>query len=221
MQINKTAQTSFQGGFRFPQMPTVARNELENFITTKKQIFDNFCRNGDVFLVTRDKTNFKVAEFIHKHNLNFEFYPTINTKCELDAEKPEGLVALLAKTKEKPITTKTQLRKSLTYQKKKEYLEVASPKYTDKILNAIRISNKDSVEHIKGAIVVTDKEFQKKVYISPPSKLNIHYVRIQPSSMDNIVERYAIDSEGNILARYQTPNAILEFNKRFNNLLVK
>jgi len=105
MQVNNITDTNFQGGFRFKQMPVVARKDLTEFITTKKQVFNDFEAIGDVFLVTRDKTNSKVAQFIRKHNLKFEFYPTINTKCGLDTEMPEKLTQLISSIKEAPITT--------------------------------------------------------------------------------------------------------------------
>ncbi len=221
MQVNNISQTNFKGGFKFPQMPTGARNELCEFITTKKQIFDNFKKSGDVFLVTRDKTNFKVAEFIRKHKLKFEFYPTINTKCQLDTQNPEGLETLLDSIKEAPITTMSQLRKILTRQKRNSSIEIKSPSYTDKILKALCIDNKHPVKNIKGATVIEDNEFNRKIFFSPPSKLNIHYVKVSHSSVDKGAELYAIDSEGNILNRYSTPDGIKIFNQRFKNSLVK
>ena len=70
-------------------------------------------------------------------------------------------------------------------------------------------------------MVITDSEYGRDIIISPPSKLNIHYVKVVPKSVDKIVERYAIDSDGNILSRYQSPDGIMKFNKNFNALLVK
>lgn len=221
MHINRTTQTNFQGGFKFPQMPIEARTELGNFITTHKQVFENFTRKGDVFLVTRDRTNFKVAEFIHNHNLRFEFYPSINTKCGLDTEKPEGLAELLSTIKEEPITSKTQLKKNLTRQKLMERIKDKSPQYIDNVLKALCIDNKHPIKNYNGISIISDNEFQRNIFITPPSKLKIHYVKVEPVSLDKTVERYAIDTDGNILAKFQTPDAIKTFNERFNKLIIK
>lgn len=221
MQINNYSNTNFQGGFRFTQIPATARNELAEYITTKKQIFNNFERQGDLFLITRDRTNHKVAQFIKRHKLDFEFYPSINTKCGLDTQEPEGLTQLLATIKEEPIRTLTQLKKSLVKQKRTKHIEENSPQYTDKVLKVLCIDNKHPTKNIKGATIISDKEFNRKIYISPPSKLNIHYVKVESMLADKSAERYAIDSDGNILTKFQTPDAIKIFNQRFNKLLIK
>ena len=221
MQINNYSNTNFQGGFRFPEIPTTAKNNLAEFITTKKQIFNNFEREGDLFLVTREKTNHKVAEFIRKHKLKFEFYPTINTKNGLDTEKPEGLSALISTVKEKPITTLNQLSKALRKQNRTHSVNSKRAQFTDNVLRALCIDNKHPVQTIKGATIISDKEFNRKIYISPPSKLNIHYVKVESMLADKSAERYAIDSDGNILTKFQTPDAIKIFNQRFNKLLIK
>ena len=221
MQINKTAQTSFQGGFRLMNLSTEARTQLPNVVKQRRQIFDSINKRGDVFITVRDEADYKIAKFIKEHNIDFELYPSISTKSGLDTERPWEVEELIASLKEKPITTMTQVNKHLVNQKRLKYIKAVSQNYTDKILGAIRVSNKDCIENVKGVTIVTDNELQRKVYISPPSEFNIHYVRVQPKSIDKIVERYAIDSEGNILARYQTPDAILEFNKRFNKLVIK
>ena len=221
MQTNKITDTNFKGGFRFRQMPSSAKKDLTEFITTKKQIFNNFENIGDVFLVTRDKTNFKVAQFIRKHNLKFEFYPTINTKCGLDAEMPEKLTQLISSIKEAPITTKSKLKKALDNQRKTEFIEYKSPKYVDIILKSLCIDNKHPITEYKGGKIITDNEFNRKIFISPPSKLNIHYVMVKSNDRYGEVLRYAIDSQGNMLARFKSPDAIKIFNKRFSSLLVK
>lgn len=221
MQVNNNINTSFKGGFRFSQMPISAKNDLAEFITTKKQIFNDFERVGDVFLVTRDMTNYKVAQFIKKHKLTFEFYPQVNTRCGLDTEKPEGLSKFLAIIKEPPIKTVSQLKKSLINQKRSDYIEQKSPAYIDKILKTLCIDNKHSINDYKGGKIVIDNEFNRKIYISPPSRFNIHYVMVKPDSISGDVKRYALDSQGNILTKFDTPDAIKLFNKRYNDLLVK
>lgn len=222
MQLNKTTHyPSFNGGFRLKNIPVEARAELPNVIKKGRQIFDNFEKQGDTFLVVRDEANAKVAKFIREKNLDFEFYPSVNTKCGLDDEKPWLLRRLLTTLNETPITTMSQLKKSFNKQKRTQYIESKCPEYTNKILKSLRINNENPQQIIKGSIVVTDKEFARKVYISPPSKLNIHYVKVKPDSLNLSSERYAIDSNGNILARFESPDAIKIFNERYNKLVIK
>ena len=220
MQIDKITNTNFNGGFRFINMPLEAKKQLPELIG-KKQIFYNFEKEGDVFLVTRDLSNFKVGQFIKRNKFDFEFYPSINTKCGFDDEMPEVLSAFLDKLKENPITTRSQLRKYFSKEKFTNIVLSQSPKYVNNILKALCIDNKYKTKIVKGISIIEDTEFQRKILISPPSKFNIHYVKIEPKGYDKKVERYAIDSNGNILTTFNTPEAMKIFNNRFNDLIIK
>ena len=134
---------------------------------------------------------------------------------------PEEVSKFLSKTKEVPITTRSQLRKYFSKQNYSKMIEAKSPIYVDNILNALCVENKYTIRNVKGVSVINDVEFQRKILISPPSKLNIHYVKVEPKGIDKKVERYAIDSDGNVLTTFQTPEAMKIFNSRFNALMVK
>ena len=220
MQAQINYSTSFKGGFRFKNMPLEAKKQLPDLLG-KKQIFYDFEKQGDVFLVTRDLSNYKVGQFINKNKLDFEFYPSINTKCGFDDEMPNVLSKFITNLKETPITTRNQLKKFFSIKKKSKFIENKSPSYVNNILNSLCIENKHNIKNIKGVCVIDDTEFQRKILISPPSKLNIHYVKIEPKGIDKKVERYAIDSDGNILTTFQTPEAMKIFNSRFNSLIIK
>lgn len=221
MRIDKTSQTNFQGGFRLMNLSPEVKNEVPNILKKHRQIFDNFERQNDVFITVRDEANYKVAKFIKEHKIDFEFYPTINTQSGLDNERPWELTNLIAITNYSPIKTLNQYRKFEAKVKRENYIENNSPIYINNILKALCIDNKHQITNKKGAMVITDSEYGRDIIISPPSKLNIHYVKVVPKSVDKIVERYAIDSDGNILSRYQSPDGIMKFNKNFNALLVK
>ena len=221
MQINNVSNTNFQGGFRLINVSPKVKNELPNVIKKHRQIFDNFEKQGDVFITVRDEANKKIIKFIKDNKIDFEFYPTINTKSGLDNEKPSELTNLIEQIKDVPIKTMTQFRKYTDAMHRKHYIKKHAPEYTDKILKALCIDNKHPVKEVKGAIIVSDKEFNREILISPPSKYNIHYVKVVPKGVDGMVERYAIDTDGNILSRYQSPNGMKMFNNKFNSLLIK
>lgn len=221
MNIDNAYLINFKGGYRFSQMPNSAKDDLINFITTKKQIFNDFEKQGDLFLVTRDKTNHKVSQFIKKHKLKFEFYPSINTKCGLDTEKPEGLSLLIKKINTKPITTLTQLDKSIHKQILSNKVEELSPDYTGRILKTLRINTKKIESKIKnGVVILNDKEFERKIFISRPIN-KTHFVLIEPYSSSNASERYVIDSEGKLVEQFDTPEKIKEFYKSFKKTILK
>lgn len=221
MKIDYSRKTNFQGGFRLINLSPEVKEQVPSIIKKHRQVFDNFEKQGDVFLVVKDVANTKVAKFIKDNKINFEFYPTINTKSGLDTERPCDLTNLIANIKDTPITNFSQFRKNVVMQKREKYITNNSPEYIDKILKTLCIDNKHQINNIKGVMVITDKEYNRKILISPPSKLKIHYVKVESEILDNPIERYAIDSNGNILATYQTPNGIMTFNKRFNDLLLK
>ena len=221
MNINNINETNFKGGFRLTGVSSELKNEIPKIIKKHRQIFYDVKTPNDVFITVRDNIDLTVANIIRKNRLNFEYYKTINTKSGLDDEKPEKLVALLRKTKEAPITTMTQLNKHIADRKIAGTLEQKSPEYVATVLKTLQIKNKNDIKETRGVRIVTDSEFNRKIYISRPSKLNIHYVKIVPDSLDLLVKRYAIDGDGNILARYQTPDGIKIFNTRFNQLLLE
>ena len=117
MIINNNSQINFCGGYRFRNMPIEARTKIPEISKKWKQVFYDFENVGDVFLVTRDKINTKVVKFIKKNKLKFEYYPEISTQCGLDEEKPDLLSKLLKKSSQKPITTMTQLQKTISNQR--------------------------------------------------------------------------------------------------------
>ena len=110
MLTNNNLSPSFQGGFRFRQMPAEALEKLPQISNRGKQIFKDFENKGDVFIVTRKGLDKKVADFIAEHKLKFEYYKDINTKCGLDDQKPELLTAFLATIKEKPTKQLVKLK---------------------------------------------------------------------------------------------------------------
>lgn len=221
MNIQNKPQLTFQGGFRLKNVSAETAEQIPNIAKRGKQIFNNFEHDGDVFVVLRNELDKKMAAFVHENKLDFEYYKDINTKCHLDSEIPELLSQLIADIKEAPVTTHSQLKKIIREHKRIQTIETNSPNYTDNILKTLCIDNKFPVNSKKGAKIINDNEFKRKIYISPPSKEKIHYVIVQPESISQSAERYAIDSLGKIIERFNTPEKIKEFAKKFNAQLIK
>ena len=71
----------------------------------------------------------------------------------------------------------------------------------------------------KGVVTIKDKANDGLVKISPQSKFGISYVYVKPSNKYDPIMRYAIDSEGNKLATFQTPEGIKKFSENFNKAI--
>ncbi|MBQ7764695.1 hypothetical protein IJ384_04940 [bacterium] len=223
MNIQNNSRLNFTGAFRVRRPSEQATTELSTLIRNRgKQIFYNFENTSDIFLVVRDKYDRVVLKYLKEHNLPLEYYPKINTSSGLDSQEPEKLSELLKNKKfNSPLTSVNQIKKHINNTNRNEYIENQSPKYIDKILKSLCIDNKHEIKTVRGAKIIIDKEFDRKVFISPPTINNIHYVKVQPNSPNKNIDRYAIDSEGNILQSYRTPEAMMKFTERFNSLLLK
>ena len=171
--------------------------------------------------MVRDEYNSKVINFIKKHKIDFEFYPTISTKSGMDTDFPEKLSELLSSIKEPPVKTLTQCKKFDVRKKREKYIEDKSPEYINNILTKLCIDNKHPIKNHKGAMVISDQEFNRTIMIAPPSKLKTYYVKVSPNGIDGMSERYAMDEKGNILAKFVTPDEMMLFNKKFKEQLIK
>ncbi len=220
MQVNFNSNTNFKGGFRFPSMIAEAREKLPA-ITKRKQIFYDFEKPGDVFLLVKKETDYQVAKFIRENKVPFIYYPQLDTKCGFDTERPSELSEKLKTMKPSSAQSRTSLKKAIADNLKLDEINRTKTDYIDKILNGLCIDNKEENKKTlyKGAVIVTDNEFKRKIYISPSDK-SIHYVIVKPDLKTESIKRYAMDSEGNILSTYNTPEGIQRFNKMFQGKLL-
>ena len=60
---NIMPNTSFKGGFRIRNIGEANKAELNNLFKKRKQIFDNFENEGDVFITLRDEMDKKMYKF--------------------------------------------------------------------------------------------------------------------------------------------------------------
>lgn len=219
MKTDNVSSINFNGGFRLKSLNPEIRAKLPEEISKKGvQIFDNFEKPKDVFVLARDKYDLRIAKFIRENKINFEYYPQINTKSGMDSEKPELLTKLIENLES--ITSMTQLRKAIS--NRNSLVEQKSSEYINNILKALKIDNPcGTIRSKHGAKIIDNKDFERRIIISPPSVHNIHFVIIQPYSLDKNEERYAINSAGDILATYKTPAGIKKFSENFKNTLLK
>ena len=223
MNITNNYNTNFTGGFRFPNMSIEAKDKLPELVKKKRQIFNDFENQGDVFFVVRDFQDKNVLEFIKDNNLKFEYYPQISTKSGLDTEKPEILSQLLQNMKPQKVKTLEQAKKIIKSKISASKTVQTKDSNIETIFKALKldIKNPKTTTSISGCKIIEDPETGKKVWISPESKYGINYVLIEPKSLDFNVERYAISKEGEVIAIYNSPDGINQFKKNFNATLAR
>lgn len=227
MQVQGISKQTFNGGFRLKNLETSIREELPSVVEKRgKQIFYDFEKQGDVFVLCREKLDKHYADFIKKHNLKFEYYPTISTSTRaLDCEEPEGLTGML-KELQPPFITNFRKMKELIHEKsipdrpihpdvikKEEIIE-----NDNKLLEKAGIEFGKAKHSVEKSIHIIE-DYNQKIYVSPQSKYGIKYVLQQPKSIEQRVERYAISQDGKILANFRTPSEITQFKKNFNATL--
>lgn len=219
MNINDTNKINFNGGFRFVNMSAENRAKLPQLINKGKAIFDDFGKQGDVFLVTRETHDEKVLQFIKENKLNFEFYPSINTNLMVQ-NQPLKLKKILDDIKDSPAKKITEAREAIKNRTIKNIQE-KSPEHVTNILRELCIDNKYPIVKAQGFEKIIDKELERTIYISKPSKFGMRYVKIMPNNKNKESSRYMMDDSGYIHAKFNTPDAIRTFETRFIELIKK
>lgn len=232
MQIQNSSNINFQGGFRFPNMKTTAKNQLPELFKKGKQIFYDFEKKGDVFLLTRPEKDYIVAKFISKHKLKFEYYPEISTTTRaLDSEIHEPLTNMLNELKPKKITNEKEMMGSIKERHKSANLEksikipAVSPERLEadnRVLTKLGIDIPEAKHSMTDNVhTIVSKQSGEKVLISASSKNGFKYVMYTPKSIEEPVRRYAVTSDGMILAEFNTPTEIVQFKRNLNATIVK
>ena len=219
MIINNSNKINFNGGFRFVNMPAESRAKLPQLINKGKVIFNDFEKQGDVFLVTRKTYDEKVLQFIKENKLNFEFYTSINTDLMVH-NQPQKLKNILDNIKEIPAKNFTEARDAIQKRNIKNIQE-HSPEHIKNILKGLCIDNKHPIVKTQGYEKIIDKELERTIYISNPSKFGMRYIKIMPNNKNKESSRYMMDDSGYIHAKFNTPDAIRTFETRFKELITK
>lgn len=215
MEINNISTNNFKGTFVLKPKTQQVREAIPNIIKKGRQIFYNIKSEGDVVIVTKDKYDRRIKDFITKEKLHFSYYPEINTSCGLDDQMPIALRALMDErnncvVKNLRFLNKFFAPKELHLNKQSEYIQ--------KALNTLRLNTDGAKVQINecGTFFVRDDARQRTILTSG-FKDGIAYFYIKP---DHIAyqdsRRVLVGKNGQeIIKEFETPKDWKIFNKAF------
>lgn len=217
MQINTNNPQQFTGTFIFKPKNIQTQDSIQNIVKKGKQIFYDIKDKGDVVIVTKDKYDKKVRDFIESENLDFTYFPEISTKSGLDDEIPSKLKFLLnikdnCIVKNLKILNKFLSNNELHLNKQCEYLHDA--------INTLRLNVENAKIKIEdnGIFVIRDEEKCRTIK-STGFRGGVAYVHIIPDSVNEGAKRFLVGKNGKeIIKEYNTPKEILSFYKTFKKV---
>ncbi len=222
MQItNNLNQQNFNGAFRIKPSDIKSQQEIPNLFTQGRQIFGDILEKGDMVIVLRDNYDKRVAKYICTNDLkDIEYYPEISTKSGLDSEIPEGLLKLINNGTTKVLTDINEICKRCFAQPKAKIpaKKILVSKEIEKISNALRLNiEKPIVSTNSTSTIIRDENKKRTIEIIMQNRGN-SYVYVKPDIpyMDSI--RCIVDGKGSIMKRFETPQEMLNFNRRFKKL---
>ncbi len=221
MQVSNQSNINFSGAFRIKPSEIKAKADVPELFTQGKQVFHDILEKGDQVIVLRDKYDKRVGKYIQENNLSgIEYYPEINTKCGLDDEQPEGLLALInSKTK----VIKDDIKEILTAitQQKRTPKAPKTPKAykeAEKIANTLRLNiEAPQITSNKSFTKIRDEHKKRTIEVIMPNKGTI-YAHVIPDSMCESSTKCILDGKGKIVKSFETPNEIHKFNVLFSKL---
>ncbi len=219
MKINNNDNTNFKGAFVFRPQSAQVKDSIPGIIRKGRQIFYNIKSEGDVVLVTKDKYDRKVKDFINEQKIPFEYYPEISTKSGLDDQIPEKLKKIIGVNDNCMIKNVELLNKFLS----NKQLHLSNQiEYIKKAIDTLRLNIENAKINIndKGLFVVRDNA-GKRTILTPGFKSGKAYLYIRPDSLNQDSRRVLINHNGeNILNEYNAPYAIKDFNRLFKQRLM-
>ncbi len=221
---NNVSSTNFRGAFilNFSKFGPEMREGFEKTVGGNGRIImENFGRKDNILYVLKNSKDYNAANYIKANGMRFKYMPEIDTKLRFDSYHPEGAEEYIAKNKPRVITKTRELMDFIAGNRTKNKAVKNSHKNIyDKICEKLMINvqgtkQKDS----RGVMTIKDKTADGLVKISPQSKYGISYVYVKPSNKYDPIMRYAVDTEGNKLAVFQTPEGIKKFSENFNKAI--
>ena len=221
MQVSNQSNINFSGAFRIKPSEIKAKADIPELFTQGRQVFHDILEKGDQVIVLRDKYDKRVGKYIQENNISgIEYYPEINTKCGLDDEQPEGLLALInSKTK----VIKEDIKEILTAitQQKRTPKAPKTPKAhkeAEKIANTLRLNiEAPQITSNKSLTKIRDEHKKRTIEVIMPNKGTI-YAHVIPDSMCESSTKCILDGKGKIVKSFETPNEIHKFNVLFSKL---
>lgn len=221
MQVSNQSNINFSGAFRIKPSEIKAKADIPELFTQGRQVFHDILEKGDQVIVLRDKYDKRVGKYIQENNISgIEYYPEINTKCGLDDEQLEGLLALInSKTK----VIKDDIKEILTAitQQKRTPKAPKTPKAhkeAEKIANTLRLNiEAPQITSNKSFTKIRDEHKKRTIEVIMPNKGTI-YAHVIPDSMCESSTKCILDGKGKIVKSFETPNEIHKFNVLFSKL---
>lgn len=213
-----STNTNFKGAFRINYNKTISgtREYLEKNLSSTKGmvIYDNFVAPNETLYILRNSKDYDFAKFIEKNNLEFEYFPEISTNLRITKNE---LLSNIQTKKFTIIDTVSKMMDFVTNNRMNVRAKRALVKTHEKILKNIFHNLKDNkAKDSKGIVTLEDKATGEMIKISPKSKFGISYIYHKPALENEGIKRYAVDDEGNILARFDSPSSIIKFGENFS-----
>ena len=188
---------NFKGAFLLYQPKDSVKNKLARvLLKRKKQVFNNFSPDGDVLYITRKGTDKIVAEALTHSKTKFKYYPELSTKSGFDDRQPDKAREILNGYKDNIITTVAELKSMFKFGKPVFNFSTRKKDNTlEKCLQTLNMDLKDyDVKRLNGFSEIYTKGTDKKLVasISEPGQYGFRYVRIEPKTSKDEVERYAV-----------------------------
>lgn len=221
MQINKNSNTNFTGTFIIKTNNKQVKEAIPNIIKKGKQIFYNMKTEGDVVLVTRNKYDYRVKDFLEASSdkLEFEYRPEISTKSGLDEEIPSKLKSMLEIKNNCIINNLKTLNKFL--QNRKLHLS-KQIEYLQETVNTLRLNIENINININnnGLFLIRDNA-KKRTIKSTGFYKGTAYVYVIPDSTTEESQKVLLGQNGKkVIKEYRSPKEIFEFLKKFNKALI-
>ena len=216
-----STNTNFKGAFRIDYNKALkgTREYLEKGLSTTKgmTVYDNFGAPNNTLYILRNSKDYDFAKFIKKNKMKFEYFPEIDTTTKLNKKE------ILSTIEEKKVTVIDKISKMMDFVVNNR-MSIRGQKPVEKshkkLLKNIFHNLKDQQPKVsKGVITLEDKTTGEMIKISPKSKFGISYIYRKPALKSEDIQRYAVDSEGNVLATFDSPSAIIKFGENFNKAM--
>ena len=216
MQINNTSYIEFKGMYHIPSPNNQTRETLPGIIKKGRQLFYDIEQEGDMIIVTKNKYDSKIKDFIETNNLQFTYYPEISTQSGLDDREPNKLKQLMQILNNCTIKKLSILSKFIP---SKELHLSEQSQYIQESLNTLRLNVDGAKIEIddNGLFIIKDTCHRRTVK-TPGFHSSHAYFIIIPDSPNESSQRFLLGKNGKeIIKQFESPTELRSFNKAFIN----
>lgn len=214
---NNNSSTNFTGTFILQPKNLQTKQAIPNIIKKSRQVFYDIKRNGDVAVVTKDRFDHKVRDFIASTNTDFEYYPEISIYNSFDSKNSFGLQKLLFYKNNCEIhdlkTLDTFLNKNTPLSKQIKYLRNS--------MDTLRLNIElPEIKIDKNNLFVIRDEARKRTLKSTGFNNGDSFIHIIPDSKFEETKKFRLVENGKRVEKeYKTPDEILYFLKMFKKAI--